>query len=173
MRANGFTLIELMVVVVISMVLMGGAVVGINRYFAGEKLNSAASETESVLNLAKIMAVTNQSPAGFGGMDYVAVTISTDGIISVYPVNNSSGIGSSMVAKDLRNTRATFSQIDLGGLQFGAGSGKLLGKNAAPSFASYSLAANSSVGVTISLAEVAETRQLVISSLGEIKISKL
>ena len=159
--------------ITITMVLVGGAALSVTKYLAGEKLTAAASELVSVLDFARSAAITNQVPSGFVGLDYVAVTLTAGGKVVVLPVNNSTGVGASYVVKDLGEPGVSFTTKSLGGLLFAAGSGKLLGKNPAPSYNSYPLASSASVGITISSGEVTETRQIIISAFGAISSIRL
>jgi prepilin-type N-terminal cleavage/methylation domain-containing protein len=165
---RGFTLVELMVVVTIGLLLVGGMSLGISGFLGRERVLSASKDLVSILNLARNFAVTNQVPSGFTGLDYVAVTLSSSGTVTVYPVNHTSGIGASYVSKNVGTAGISFTQINFGGLQFAAGSGKLVGKNADPSYVSYPLSAATSVGITVSSAEVSQIRQITINPFGSI-----
>ncbi len=162
-----------MVVVTISMVLMGGAAITISQYFAKERIATATTDMISILNTARSLAITNQVPASFTGLDYVAVTLSTTGQITVYPVNIATGVGNTYLTKDLGNQGIVFSRIDLGGLQFASGNGKLMGKNPSPSFVSYPLPSNSMVGVTVSSSEISGSRQVIINAYGAVTFTEL
>lgn len=166
--SRGFTLVELMVVVTIGLIIVGGISVGVGGFLGRERLLSASKDLVAILNLARNYAVTNQVTSGFSGLDYVAVTLTSSGLVSVFPVNHVNGIGDSYVAKNVGNAGISFTQIDFGGLQFAATSGKLVGKNVDPSYVSYPLPATTSVGVTIASAEVSQTRQITIGPFGSI-----
>ncbi|MBI2465334.1 type II secretion system protein [Candidatus Shapirobacteria bacterium] len=170
---HGFTLVELMVVITIGIVITGGAMVSVTKYVAKEKLVQAASEVVSMVDLARNMAIINQVTAGFTNLDYVAVTLTSSGVVSVFPVNNISGVGSSLVTKKIGSGGIVFSSLNLGGLQFAAGSGKLVGKNPSPSYQSYPLPPTTNVGITISSTEVSETQQIIISPFGGVTNTKL
>lgn len=170
---RGFTLIELMVVVTIGMLLVGGISVATGSFLARERVSSSAKDLVSIINIARNFAVTNQVPSGFVGLDYVAVTLTSSGLVSVFPVNNTTGIGSSYISKQVGDFGLSFTPISFGGLLFGAGSGKLVGKNADPSFVSYPLPSTSSVGVTISSAENTVTRQIIINPFGSVSSTGL
>lgn len=170
---RGFTLIELMVVVTIGLLLVGGISVSTGRFLARERVASSANELVSVINIARNFAVTNQVPVGFTGLDYVAVTLTSSGLVSVFPVNNTTGIGSSYLSKQAGNLGINFTPINFGGLLFGAGSGKLVGKNADPSYVSYPLPSASNVGVTVSSDENSITRQIIISPFGSVSSTNL
>ena len=170
---GGFTLVELMVVVTISMMLVGGVALSVTKYLAGEKMSLAASQLVSVLDFARSAAITNQTPLGFTGLDYVAVTLTAEGKVEVWPVNNSTGIGTSYLSKNLNTSGISFTAKSVGDLQFAAGSGKLLGKNAAPSYVGYPLSSSASVGITVSSAEVSGTQQITISAFGAISLTQL
>lgn len=166
--SRGFTLIELMVVVTIGMLLVAGVSVSTGSFLARERISSSTKQLISTINLARSFAVSNQTPSGFTGLDYVAVTLTSAGLVSVFPVNNNTGIGNSYVSKQVGDLGISFTPINFGGLQFAAGSGKLLGKNADPSYVSYPLPSTSNVGVTISSAETSQFRQIIINPFGSI-----
>lgn len=168
-RTDGFSLVELMVAVTVSVVIMSGVAVSVSGYFANEKVDRARGELVSSLNLARNMAVTSQVTSGSFGLDYVAVTLTTDGVVSAFPVNNVSGSGPAYFSKDISDDAVTVSRISFGDLQYGAGSGKLVGKNPQPSFGSYPLPASQSVGVTLSSLEKDITKYIMVGSLGTIR----
>ncbi len=162
-----------MVVVTIGMLLVGGATLTTSKYLARERLSSAVTELVSIINIARSYATTNQTPSGFVGLDYVAITLSANGLATIVPVNNINGVGTSYVSKNISSPGITFTQINIGGLQFAAGNAKLLGKNPDPSYLSYPLPASTSVGITISSAEVTETRHVTVGSYGAVNTYKL
>jgi type II secretory pathway pseudopilin PulG len=171
----GFTLVELMVVVAISMVLMGAGMVAYNSYNSREKTNQAASEIVSQINLAKSTALTNQIAAGFvDSLDYVAVVLE-NGTISAFPVNMVSGIGSSYFSKEIIDDGIVISNLSFGDLQFGATTGKLLLKDADPSFNANPLSA-SEVGISLTIASNAEgddQKMILVTPAGIIKLSTI
>jgi len=162
-----------MVVVTIGMLLVGGISVATSSFLARERVSSSAKDLVLIINIARNYAVTNQVPTGFTGLDYVAVTLTSSGLISVFPVNNTSGVGSSYISKQSGNLGINFTPISFGGLQFAAGSGKLVGKNADPSYVSYPLPAASNVGITVSSAENSVTRQIIINPFGSVSSTGL
>jgi hypothetical protein len=137
------------------MLLIGGMAVGLNKFFAQEKINQTSTELVSLLNYARNMAVTNQTMAGFTGLNYVAVTLTTGGKMEAFPVNIISGVGKSYFSKVVADKQVVLTKIDFGGLQFAAGSGKLVDVSGVP------LPSNYSVGVTVSSNEIGEKFQVV------------
>lgn len=162
-----------MVVVTIGMLLVGGVSVATSSFLARERVASSAKELVSIINIARNFAVTNQVPAGFVGLDYVAVTLTSNGLVSAFPVNNTTGIGSSYISKQAGGPGISFTPISFGSLLFGAGSGKLVGKNADPSYVSYPLPSASNVGVTVSSAENSITRQIIVNPFGSVSSTNL
>ncbi|MBP9817970.1 prepilin-type N-terminal cleavage/methylation domain-containing protein [Candidatus Shapirobacteria bacterium] len=169
--AQGFSLVELMVAVSISIVVMSGLAVSVSSYFAKEKMKLATSELVSMINLARSMAVTGQVTSGFTKLDYVAVTLSATGVVSAFPVNNISGTGPSYFSKDISAPEVTVTQINFGTLQFASGSGKIVGKDLSPLFTSYPVAPNFNVGITLSSVENSGTSQIVIGPLGTVAVT--
>jgi Tfp pilus assembly protein FimT len=136
---HGFTLIELMVVVVVSMILVVIGVVAMTRYLAREHVVSARSEILSSIRLARNYAVTDQKPTGFN-LDYVAVALTADGQLTVWPVNLVSGSGPSYFTKDVSSDDVTVTPVNYGDLLFSVSDGKLLMPGgAAPVAADYVL----------------------------------
>lgn len=174
MNNTGFTLVELMVAITISMVLAGVGIVSYNRYDMREKTNQTASEVVSYINLARSMAMTNQKTDGFSaGLDYVSVVL-RDGTISAFPVNISSGTGPSYFSKVITDNGTTITQLDFGDLQFGTTTGKLLLKEADPSFNVYPPPA-SGVGVSLTVVSGADSddkKKIVVSPIGIVKLSE-
>ncbi|MFZ2153129.1 MAG: prepilin-type N-terminal cleavage/methylation domain-containing protein [Microgenomates group bacterium] len=170
---RGFTLIELMVVISISMLLITGVSVAVTRFSSGENLNAAMTELVTMFDLARSTAVSNQTTTGFVDLDYVAVTLTTDGWVSIMPVNNSTGVGNSFSSKYVGGSGIIFTSLNFGDLLFAAGNGKLLGKDPLPSYSSYPLSSAAAVGVTITSANVGNTRQVIINSFGAVTESIL
>lgn len=127
MRVKGFTLIEMLVVVTIGGLLIGIGVVSMQSFFAKQKVAGVKNEIINGIRLARNYAVTGQSPPSFGNsLDYVAVTISASGILSVLPLNISSGIGVSYFSKQLDRSGVDIDIVDFGELLFSVPEGKLL-----------------------------------------------
>lgn len=163
---RGFSLIELMVVVVVGFVLIGGVSLGVNDFLTKEKVNQAANELVSSLNLARSLAVSNQSPEDFGGLDYVAVTIGSSGLIEAFPVNNNIGPTTAFFSKTLTSNSITVSPaIGFGELQFGAGNGKLVRKDAS-NYNIYPLPPGDTKAVIISSAETTLRKKISVSAYG-------
>lgn len=160
--SRGFTLIELMVAITVSMIMMTGLGLSINNYYNVEKINQTNGDLVSLISLARNLAVTNQRPAGFTeDLGFVVVNISSNGLIESFAYSTALGVGGSYFSKDIAENRV--STTVSGDLLFVAGTGKLADRfgNLLPS--------NAEVGVVISSEDVGETRQVVITSLGTIK----
>jgi type IV fimbrial biogenesis protein FimT len=125
---NGFTLIELMVVIAIGIILVGVGVTTTSKYLARESLNSAKEEIKSTLQTARNYAITAQKPDIFvQQLDCVAVTLSADGKLAVWPVNLLSGTGASYSNKDISSDDVSLAPtINYKDLIFSVPEGKLL-----------------------------------------------
>lgn len=154
-----------MVTITIIMLIMGGGMVMINNFLAKERVNQTAIELVSLLNLARNYATTSQLPTGVTSMDFVAVTVTTNGMVSVMPVSVASGIGASFFAKNVAGNNVTLSKIDYGGLQFAVGDGKLVSVLAVP------LPATTAVGITVFTTETDDTSVIQINPFGTITVN--
>ena len=153
---NGFTLIELVVVIAIGMVMVGVGVVSITKYLAREHVVSAKNEILSAFKLARSYAITAQRPTGDSEqLDYVAVTLTADGKLGVWPVNYDSGdTGPSYLAKDISEDDVVLTPIAYRDLFFSVPEGKLLSSDGSvPAVSSYvvSLPISSTAGVAETL----------------------
>lgn len=158
---QGFTLVELMVAITITLVLAGTGMVSINKFLAKEKINQAATEVVSLLNLTRNLAMTGQAPSGFN-LQYVSVTL-INGTLIAYPTN-SGGVGTKYFSKKVAENGVSLTQINLGGLQFATGSGKLLDATGSP------LPSGQIVGLSVTSAEVSDSRQITISPFGAVTL---
>jgi prepilin-type N-terminal cleavage/methylation domain-containing protein len=161
-KKNGFTLIELMVAITVSMIMMTGLGLSINNYYNVEKINQTNGDLVSLISLARNLAVTNQRPAGFTeDLGRVVVNVNSNGLVEAFAYGNVSGIGGSYFSKDIADNRV--STTISGDLRFVAGTGKLVDNfgNLLPS--------STEIGIVIASEDVGETRQVIITSLGTIK----
>ncbi len=165
--SKGFTLVELMVVIVISILLVTGGVISLNNYLAQEKINSASTSLVSMLSLAKNYAQTKQTPIGYmSQVDYVSIRLGIAGRLRAFPANNTNGVDLNTTYFDLfispqSPILATLVNPDT--LNFAAGTGKLVGSHGVP------VDSNFSVGITISTPEVNNiSRQIIINAIGQI-----
>jgi prepilin-type N-terminal cleavage/methylation domain-containing protein len=62
-RGRGFTLVELLVVIAIVTILMTAGAIGINNLSSGKGVGSAVSQAEAVFNLARSIAVSQNTTA--------------------------------------------------------------------------------------------------------------
>lgn len=100
MKNQGFTLIELMVVITISAMIMGTGMVYFNRFIDRKKLESVQEEVASNLHLAQNYARTRQKPiTGGSEVAYVAVTVSGGNLIA-----QANGVGTTYFVQKLANT---------------------------------------------------------------------
>ena len=98
--SNGFTLIEILVVLTIVGLVTGGSAVYLNRSNSLQKIDTSKQEILSNLRFARNLAITNQKPAGFSGdLKQIAVLLSSDGVITTWP--NTINVGPSYFTKDL------------------------------------------------------------------------
>ena len=167
---KGFTLVELLVVVAVSILMTGGGMTAYGKYQLREKVNSTTNEIVSYINLARNMAVTNQVTDNFSeGLDYVAVVIG-NGNMSASPVNVMVGVGpSAYFTKVLTTEGVTISPINFGDLQFAANTGRLLTKDPL-SFSAYPVSAGSTKAISI---EFGSNKKIIsIDSMGVIKYEK-
>lgn len=98
-KQKGFTLIEFLVATMVSMLLVGGGMVYLNRFDARSKLEETKEELISVLKWARNLAKTRQSTSS-NALVYVRVTIDSGGMVIAEPVTNV-GVGASFLAKDV------------------------------------------------------------------------
>jgi type II secretory pathway pseudopilin PulG len=165
---SGFTLVEMLVAIGITMLIATLLLIGANSFLSKEKVKQVSAELASYLSAARNLAATNQGPSGFK-IDYVAVTLTTDGILKAYPVN-ASGVGSSYFTKTVVASKLSITSLNLGDLQFAAGSGKLLGKNAS-NFGSYPLPSNQEVGISVVTTDYGDKKLILINSFGTITVN--
>lgn len=128
-KIKGFTLVELMIAISIGVVVVTLGVVSINNFFDKQKIDGATADVAGMVRLAKNYAVTMQSPGGYTGtVEYVALTISSTGLITVVPGNNVSGldVGTSYVSKQLETGSLVISEVVSGMLMFSMPEGKLV-----------------------------------------------
>ncbi len=158
---KGFTLIELMVVIVVSVTIVGIGVVTVSGSLYRQRVNSAKSSVLTALKLARNYAVTSQSPPGFTNqLDYVSVTISNEGVVEARAANLAAGVGTSYFSIKTDNKNV---YITPGSLLFSIPEGKILQNTVTP--------ANSNYVMTIGISSVeglAETMAVQIDAGGKI-----
>ena len=157
---NGFSLIELMVVVAMMIMLAGRSVVYVNRYQAWEKIKNTRDELEANLVLARNYAKTLQNPVGAGGdLQYVAVALTTGGVLTV----GMNGVGTTYLWQDISPQGVRVTEVGPEDLWFSAYDGKLVDPTG-PRDSSYEVA------VAISSSEgVGETAMVSVNSFGLIE----
>lgn len=124
---RGFTLIELMVTVTIGIIMVGVGISSMNTYLAKEHLSAARNDILSSIQMARNYAITTQNQSSFAQqLDYVAVTLTAAGQLTVWPVNLISGSGPSYFTKDVSNDDVVLTPINYQSLLFSVPEGKLL-----------------------------------------------
>lgn len=154
--SRGFTLIELLVVLTIVGLISGGSVVYLNRSNGLQKLDAAKQELLSNLRFARDLAITNQKPFGFGTLSQVRVNLSSDGIITAWPVDTANGVGASYFSKDTTQDGVVLTLSSIGStFGFSAYEGRFKGES-------------STLNINISSTDLAvgDTKQLVITQSG-------
>jgi prepilin-type N-terminal cleavage/methylation domain-containing protein len=152
MRSQGFTIIELLVVTAVMAVLMGGALVMINRFNSTQKVRSAKEELVSNLALARNYARGMQMPEGLSG-NLKYVTISWDGGLNmVISAMTDVGVSGIFTSKKLVQGGgvAVSPTLNPGTLCFAAYEAKLVAANGSPVDvgASFSIVAVEGIGGT-------------------------
>ena len=126
----GFTMIELLVVLAITVVLVGIGVMSMGLFSSRDNVASAKNELLSAIKLAKNYAMTMQSPAGYvDQLDYVAVIVKPSGVVEVYPVSANYGVGISYFSKTLGSADVKIGPVNFGDLMFSVPDGKLVERN--------------------------------------------
>lgn len=151
--SKGFTLIELLIVLTIVGLVTGGSVLYLNRSNSLQKIDTSKQEILTNLRFARNLAITNQSPVGFGSLSQVRVSLNSEGVMVLTPVNVGGGLGVNYFSKDVtpNGVELTFSNGSPFG--FSAYEGRFLG-------------VGSSVVITISELSVGDTKQLIVTQSG-------
>lgn len=131
---KGFTLVEVMVVVLITITMLGLGVINISRFSSRDNVAAAKNEVASAVKMARNYAVTMQVPTGWADqLDYVALVVIPPRRIVVYPVNISYGVGPSYFSKLIGSDDIVVGAVNFGDILFSVPQGKLLQRNfAAP-----------------------------------------
>jgi len=159
---QGFSLVELLVVVSIVLLLAGGAFVYINDFNAKQKMESTRKEVVANLRLARSYALTGQK-SGSDDLNYVEIRISQDGLMEAWPNED---VGSSYYSVDVSPIGVGISVVPDESLFFKAYEGKML-KRVDSVLVSFPV--DQTVKVVIASGEgVGETRVVEIKSSGMI-----
>ena len=150
---KGLSLVELLVVVAITLLLSGGALVYINDFNAKQKMELTRKELVSNLRLARSYALTNQMPEA-GSLEYVEVSVAEDGVIEAL-VN---GVGTSYFSHDVSPTGVSVS-LGVAVLRFSAYDGKRV-EDSGP------VGVDDLAQIIISSAEVGSTLVIEVESSG-------
>lgn len=171
--SSGFTLVEMMVGVSLTLLITGFILTGISRYQARDKIRATTNELVSAIKLARNYAITSQRPKGYNSqLDYVAFRVTANGIITVNPVNITSGTGVAFVNKSVASQNTQITAVNFGELLFSVPDGKLLklkGNVVPPLYDTEPQAASYSVSINITSPENDdESRTIIINSLGNV-----
>lgn len=157
---KGFSLMELIVVVLVIMVISGGSLVYINNFNSRQKLEKAKNEVISSLRLAQSYAKTRQLPLGSAEtrLSFVQVQIEGTNLVAVANGNNPV-----FFDKEIAESGEISLVLSTPRIYIEGGSGKLTNKDGVP------LTEGETVTVTITLTASGERRQIIINSLGQIQ----
>jgi prepilin-type N-terminal cleavage/methylation domain-containing protein len=162
MKNQGFTFIELMVVITIGAVVIGTGMVYLNRFNARQKLESVKREVVSNLRLAQNYAKTRQRPVGSNeDLRYVTVTVSGGNLIA-----GINGVGTTYFTQKLVNSSIGVS-LNPAILYYWGGSGQLATNSSGNLFG----AGETATVVIRSTKEVTGFITLIIDALGSISDS--
>lgn len=156
----GFTIIELMIAVSLTLIVTTTGVVYLNNFLSRQKLSKATFEVESMINQAQSYAKIKQPPINFvGQVNYVKLQKAVSGNIEA-SVN---GTGNIYFSNDLGDDiTLSLSPVTV---FFWGGSGHL-STNSTGNFYN----PNQKVHVTVGINQgIAETRVVVINSLGGVE----
>ncbi len=146
---QGFSLVELMVVMTVMLLLVGGVFIYINNFNASQKVETTRNELVSSLRLARSYAMTNQMPDA-GSLQYIKVTVSADGVVEAKP----NGVGTSYYSRDISPTGVEII-FAAGSLRFSVYDGKLVNEGGG------SVASSATVTIIIGSSEGVGTTRLV------------
>jgi len=118
--SQGFTFIELMVVIAVGAVTIGTGMIYLNRFNSWQRLESVREETISNLRLAQNYAKTRQAPMGSSdNLVFVEVRVISDNLIA-----GINGVGTTYFSQKLVNTGIGIS-LNPSVLYYWGGSGQL------------------------------------------------
>ena len=154
----GFTLIELMVVIVLVIIFAGSGVVYLNNFNVKQKLDKAKAEVVSMVKMSQNYAKIKQTPVG--NSDEVRyVRLRKNGSNIEADIN---GIGTTYFSSNITDNGLT---ITFDNLYFWGGSGQLSSDVNGTFFGP-----TDKVNITITLNQgISETRVVVINSLGGVE----
>jgi len=159
-------MIELMAGVTIMVVLVGIGVAAFSRFQARDRAASVKNEIISAVKLARTYATTSQVPSGYSSqLDYVSLTLTAGGLLTVSPVNITSGVGTSYFAKQILEPETNLTALGFGSLLFSVPEGKLLelkGNASPPLYEAQPVDIADTVSVTISSGAVGTTDSLTV-----------
>ncbi len=169
MKNKGFTIIELMVAMTVMILMVGLGVGMVNRFLMRDKIGAAKNEIVGVIKQARSLAMTSQKPSSFTDqLDFVAVILSDQGTIGVYPGNIYSGLGEAYFSKPISSDDVVVSPVNFGDLIFSVPDGKLLEfVDASIDLTTASITTNGvQINITSNTADVSDYRTLQIDQSG-------
>jgi len=88
--SNGFTLVELIITITVSMVLVSAGAITIRNFSSNQKVEAVKNELISQIKLARNMAITNQCP-GCDKFSYVRVVVDNNNLTLRIVARDSAG----------------------------------------------------------------------------------
>lgn len=123
MKRNGFSFVEMLIVIAMIVILTTGGLVYINNFNAKQKIEATKRDLVASLYMARNYAKTKQKPYGYSeGLSYIEVKLTTEGDLVVV-INGVDGVGTSYFSKDVTPGGVTVSATNL---NFDAYNGKLV-----------------------------------------------
>jgi type II secretory pathway pseudopilin PulG len=120
MKRNGFSFVEMLIVVTMIIVLTTGGLIYINKFNSQQKIEATKRDLVASLQMARNYAKTKQQPPDYDvTLGYVEVRLTTDGNLVV----GANGVGATYFSKDITATGVTVTATDL---YFDAYNGKLV-----------------------------------------------
>lgn len=158
---KGFSLIELVVVLLVVMMISGGSLIYLNNFNSRQKLEKAKNEVISSLKLAQSYAKTRQLPVESEETKLNFVQVQVNGANLVAGAN---GVASKFFDKKIAESSEVTLSLSSPNIYFWNGSGRLTDKEGVV------LGDGETVTMTITLkTDVDDNRKVIINSLGQIE----
>lgn len=125
MEDRGFSLVELLVVISIMGLLIGGVTIGLNLMSQREDLNLAGGKLVTLVRKVRTMAINRNLPAGVSsGVNLLKINIQSDGDYEVTAVGAG---GANLGTYESGSIKMPGLEVTVGGtIKFQAGSGRLM-----------------------------------------------